>query len=313
MNFLITAVGSMASEATIKGLRDLYPESKIGATDIYPANWLWQSGIADSFCRVPEASDDSYISVLFDICVNNNIDFVIPLIDPEVDVLSEHFQTFEDAGITLCIPPKNAIDICRDKLIHHKKLKSKKNVHVIPTLTCLDAAIKKFGYPVICKPRKGRSSEGIIKIMNENNSFHSMDGLQNYLIQPYIHGDIYTADVVRDEFGNSTSVVRKELIRNKIGAGVTVEVMNHPELENISSEIASELEVTGVINIEYIFHDKTYFVMDINPRFSAGVHFTVLSGYNVVKNNLRVFLKQKIEPKPMLKEGLYYKSYRTHN
>ena len=303
----------MASDVTIKTLRDLYPKSKIIATDIHPAKWLWQSSLVDSFYCVPEAAGDDFISELLSICVKNDIDFVFSLIDPEVDILSEHHQTFHDAGIVLCMPRKKTIDVCRDKLNHFEKLGSEKSIHVIPTYTDLNTAIQEVGYPLIGKPRKGRSSEGIIKIMNEKNSTSSLPGMDNYVIQPFINGDIYTVDVVRDLFGNSACVARKELIRNVIGAGVTVQVLNHPELERISSEIASDLDVTGAINIEYIYRDNTFYVMDINPRFSAGVHFTILSGYNVVKNSLRVFSGQRIEPKPKIKEGIYYKSYRTHD
>lgn len=312
MNFLITAIGSMASHVTINVLRALYSESTVVATDIYPANWIWQSSMVDIFHRVPKAADNNYVSEFYNICVRNNIDYVFPLIDPEVDVLSDHHQKFNNSGIVLCMPGKEVVDICIDKLNCYEKFRYKKNMAVIPTYTDLNTARIENGFPLIGKPRKGRSSEGIIKIVNKKELTSFMAGLDNYIFQPFFNGEIYTVDVVRDRSGNSVCVVRKELIRNKIGAGVTVHVMNHPELESISSEIATELDVTGAINIEYVFFNNTYYVMDINPRLSAGVNYTILSGYNIVKNSLRVFNNQEIEPKPILKEGIYYKIYKTY-
>jgi carbamoyl-phosphate synthase large subunit len=35
--------------------------------------------------------------------------------------------------------------------------------------------------------------------------------------------------------------------------------------------------------------------MDINPRFSAGISFSILAGYDMVKNHLNCFMDNEIE------------------
>ncbi|TVQ04748.1 MAG: ATP-grasp domain-containing protein [Balneolaceae bacterium] len=312
MNFLVTAVGSLASDIIIKVLRENFHKSRIFGTDIYPKEWLWESSLVDQFFQVPLASDSSYINTLLQICSENQVNFIIPLIDPEVDSLSDSRQPFNYQNITLCIASKEMIKTCRNKLNLYNAFINDTVVSVIPTYLEPEPASKNHGFPLICKPLKGRSSEGVIKISDALMGSILPEHLNHTIFQPFISGDIFTVDAVRDRYGNCTCITRKELIRNKIGAGITVKVLKHSELEETTSYIAAKIDALGAFNVEFIFDGNKYYVMDINPRFSAGIEYTVLSGYDIVKNNLLAFMNEKIEPRGSLKEQIYLKHYHTH-
>jgi carbamoyl-phosphate synthase large subunit len=311
MNILVTAIGSMASAITLKKLREQNPGIKLIAADIFPKEWLWQSSLADVCYRVPKAVDTNYVPVIFDICAENRVDYVIPLIDPEVDILSKNQQLFLNEGITICTSKSETVENCRDKLKLWNNFQSKNGFHTIPTYSDIDAAISTHDFPLVIKPKKGRSSAGVFKVNNilevKDTILHS----DEIIIQPYLEGKIFTVDVIRDVHGNIVSVPRKELIRSNIGAGLTVEIIENLELENISSMIANHLKITGAVNIEFIRHDGRFYLMDINPRFSAGIEFTVQSGYDIVNNQINAFRNLRIEPKNEIKKGIYYKTYQT--
>ena len=313
MKFLVTAIGSMASDIIFNRLRKNFFDSKILGTDIYPKEWLWESRFVDQFFRVPPASDRMYIKKMFTICLENQANFLIPLIDPEVDILSENRQCFKDENITICISNKEMIETCRNKLNLFNAFKNDSVVSVIPTYTEPGPAFKTHGIPLICKPIRGRSSEGVIKISDIFMNNILPEHLNGNLFQPFITGDVFTVDAVRDRYGNCACIARKELIRNKIGAGITVEVMKHPELEELTSYLASKLDILGAFNVEFLFDGSTYYVMDVNPRFSAGIEYTVLSGYDIVRNHLLAFMNEKIDVGPIIREGIYVKQYQTHS
>ena len=59
--------------------------------------------------------------------------------------------------------------------------------------------------------------------------------------------------------------------------------------------ITEKLSIVGCINIEFIKFEGVYYLMDVNPRFSAGIAFSILAGYDVVKNHLNCFIGTEIQ------------------
>lgn len=63
------------------------------------------------------------------------------------------------------------------------------------------------------------------------------------------------------------------------------------------------------MNFEFIKAENGYFLMDINPRFSAGIAFTTKSGYNLVKSHLNCFINKDIEKPVDYPDMIIAKSY----
>ena len=110
--------------------------------------------------------------------------------------------------------------------------------------------------------------------------------------------------------GKNASVSREELLRTKNGAGLTVRICNDQKLQNLVSHIGERLNINGCVNMEFIGYYDNYYLIDINPRFSAGIAFSVLSGYDMVNNNLRCFMGKEIDPPINIEENLIIKKYK---
>jgi carbamoyl-phosphate synthase large subunit len=288
MNIAVTAIGSMSAEAVIKSLKK-NSANKIIGLDIYPKEWIATSKLVDFFYQLPLAQDPKYIETILEICALNKIDFLISLTDPEIDVLSIHSQNFKNKGINLCFPHPQSTEIVRDKFRVFNFFKQSDEILVIPTFDNLDKIdINKYNR-VIAKPRRGRSSEGIIRSSNIKNIRHSICKAKDYIFQPIIDGTFITVDTIRDEFNSHVSISRKELLRTINGAGIVIELFKDEELEIIVNKITDSLSICGCINIEFILCDGKYFLMDINPRFSAGIGFSIIAGYDFIKNHLNCF------------------------
>lgn len=290
MNVLITAIGSLAAEAVLLSLRE--NGHLIHGCDIYPSDWLFTAALVDRFYQIPKAFEPNYINTLQKIIKENTIDLVIPLTDPEVDVISQNRSVFENLNTKICIPDTQTVENCRNKS-NYKNVFT--NIYSIPILKWEEIKNKVFAFDIIAKPKRGRSSEGIFFIKSGDKVQSSKSDIDNYIFQKMIKGSIFTVDLIRDNFGNIVTIPRKELLRTVNGAGITVEVASNDEISSLAQNIALKLNLIGCINIEFIFDGEKYFLLDINPRFSAGIGFTLLAGYDLVKNHIKAHLNQEID------------------
>jgi carbamoyl-phosphate synthase large subunit len=151
-------------------------------------------------------------------------------------------------------------------------------------------------FPLIAKPKNGRSSEGIYYLQSLNDLNKNVNP-DHYIFQEVIEGPIFDVDYVRSRItGNDFALPRKELLRTRNGAGMTVQTVESEQLQQLACYIGKELDIIGCINFEFILNNDEYYLMDINPRFSAGIGFSKLAGYDFVKSHVQCFLDQDIDP-----------------
>ena len=311
---LVTAIGSLSADIIIKTLhRDGY---YVIGTDIYPREWVVDAGNVDEFYKVPLAAErDEYVNRLLKICREREIDFIFPLTDAEIDVLNESRDKFENIS-KLCMSDYKAISICRNKRKTTDVLRRTGICRMISDYDSEDVANRSLHFPIVSKPVDGRSSQGL-KIFEEEEEFyrfyHRVDS-KDYLFQPYITGNVVTVDVIRDKKTDQcVAVARKELLRTLNGAGLSVRVFRDRQLEKICTALAGALDITGCVNFEFIeTKDGIRYFLECNPRFSGGLEFSVMSGYDFVINHLRCFENRQIETEMCVKEHWISRKYEEY-
>ncbi len=303
MNILLTAVGSAAAQAVQKALKKA--KHKVYGCDIYPKEWLYRSEkFADVF-RVPLARDDEFVDHLSKLTKEHDIDMIIPLTDPECDVLAPHKAAFAAEGVIVACLGAELQVLCRNKARLPEKLKQ-----ICSTIPCLPTDSDfEDGYPYLLKPISGRSSQHqlIARSKEELKAFRNLRA--DYIIQPFIEGDIYTVDVVRDTAGNCMALARKELLRTVNGLGTSVKCYKKHELEEICAGIMQKLDIVGCVNIEFIGQGHKYHFLEVNPRFSGGVGFSLLSGYDFINAHVQAHLGKEISLHHKKKNRLIVQGY----
>ena len=94
------------------------------------------------------------------------------------------------------------------------------------------------------------------------------------------------------------------------GAGTSVYVFRDPLLESQCAALAEALDIRGCVNFEFIEKTETErYLLECNPRFSGGVAFSRMAGYDMVKNHLRCFAGGEIEPAGEIKNQYLVKRY----
>ncbi len=245
---VVTAIGSFSADIVIKTCKKM--GIRVVGCDIYPKEWIADSQNVDNFYQVPLAVDqEAYRKALMEICRREKAWGLLPLTDVEIDVLTGFREEFCREGITLCISGEECISLCRDKMKFYQFMKKNNMGNPILTKNLLEAEPDGIKYPLVCKPRDGRSSQGLrfVGSPQELENLKRLEGAERYIVQPKIEGRVVTVDVVRDpESGESAAVCRRELLRTLNGAGtsgaeryivqpkiegrvVTVDVVRDPE------------------------------------------------------------------------------------
>ncbi|MCE5343351.1 MAG: ATP-grasp domain-containing protein [Eubacteriales bacterium] len=275
---LLTAVGSASTAAVHRSLKAA--GYRVIGCDIYPKTWTVNAGEMDAFFTVPLASEtDKYLAALTKIVRSEKIDFVIPSTDVEVDVLCGHKEDFRALGATVCCPDRNVAELCRDKLRMAEALGTAGVCSVIPTYTAQTLPAD-LPYPLLLKPTHGRSSQGITVVGDPSELAFTLRSRTDAIIQPRLAGDIYTVDCARDTQGNVVTLVRRERLRAINGLGIAVDICPVHSLNAACRNIMDFVGIVGVVNMEFIHNGVAYSFLEVNPRFSGGVGFSVLAGYD---------------------------------
>lgn len=293
MKILVTSTGSVATDIVIKKLKQ--SGITIVGCNIYPKEWIVESCEVDVFYQVPPVSQkQEYLDSIKTICKRENINYIFPMIDYEIDLLNKNREWFELNNIILCISPKNSLDIIRDKYKLQKFVFENCPLTTsIPTKKFNDINEDTIKFPIVCKPFNGRSSQGLKYIYDrkELDDFKNSHDVSNFIVEPFIDGPIIVVEVIRQSKPHKVvAIPRREIISTPHGCSLTVLTFQDKKLEESSKVLADKLGIIGDVNFEYILSkDGNYYLIECNPRFSAGCEFACMSGYDCVTNHLKCF------------------------
>lgn len=291
---LVTAIGTAASTTIVSQLTRSGRYHVIGA-DIYPKHQVATSRDVNEFFVFPAAIRDleAYIDFVVAFCREHQVDFYFATIDEEVANLSAHRARLEEVGVRLCIPNDGLVMTC-----HYKDRFSDWIDANLPTIGT--KRYRRFAevaaYPVFIKPIEGRASIGCRKIEKKADAEDLLrTGLreEDYLIQEFHEGEIITVDLVRNaRTGQKQQIQRIERLRNASGCGIAVEIVDLPALRDICDALMEKLQLNGVVNAEF-FHQRgeageRFWIIEVNPRFSAGTSYSCLAGCDIVANAVQI-------------------------
>ena len=111
---LVTAIGSFSAVTVIESLKK--EGHRVIGCDIYPAEWVANSQIVDGFYKAPYATDrPAYMGFISEVCKKEDVAYVMPLTDVEIDLFRSWETAAEDTGAVICMSERRMLDICRNK------------------------------------------------------------------------------------------------------------------------------------------------------------------------------------------------------
>ena len=290
MNILITSAGRRVSlvQAFRNEAQKIDKNSKVYTVDVQPG-LSSACIISDGSFEVPMVTHPDYISTLTDICRRNNIDLLIPTIDPELPVLRKHKEQLEHSGVKVVISKKELIKVCQDKRNTVEFFRQKE----IPTPQIIEK--NDLRYPIYAKPRNGSSSEKnyIINDVSELWGHHFAD--ENLLFFEYLDHDLhdeYTLDLYYDRNSDLKCVVPRKRIEvrdGEVSKGLTEKNMTVTYVKEKLNHIPG---ARGCLTFQLFLNKENQKIsgIEINPRFGGGYPLSYIAGANFPKWLIREYV-----------------------
>lgn len=291
MNLLILSCGTR--NKVVQYFKRTFKEGKIVATDcseIAPA--LFE---ADKYYIVPRITADGYLDVILDICKKEQIDGVLSLIDPELNLLAKNHKLFDDAGVKII---GSSFELCERSLDKFKMYNWLREHCYNCAKSYMDreafyADLEKgeISYPVFVKPSCGSASIAISKAQDKATVDLLCTHSEGMMIQEFLKGQEIGADVYIDMISKKVvSIFTKKKIVMRAGETDKAVSFKDPKLFALIQKFVEESGFTGQIDIDIFDIDGEYYISEVNPRFGGGYPHAYECGCNhmaLIENNLK--------------------------
>lgn len=299
MNILIPNIGRRGY--LVDFLRESsYFEGKIYVSDCdRTASGLYGDNDGFFILSKPVDNEKKYVEEMLDLCRAQEIKLVIPVIDPELYILSRYKHLFEKNKITLLVSEQKVLEICYNKLDMNGFL-TELGYSVIQTYSSLSAFERALGeggisFPVIYKPiyGSGSTNTGVANNMDLLKSvFH--DGM---MIQEYISEAVeYGIDIFNTFNKTPIRCVIKRKVSMRSGETDKSYTIKNEKLTQFMTEMAKKLGHIGNLDCDVLEKDGTWYILDLNPRFGGGYMATHAAGENFLELTLRMAAGEKLLP-----------------
>lgn len=246
----------------------------------------------------PVENEELYVEKLIEVCKENDIGAIIPVIDPEVYILSGFRERFIKNGITIVVSDRNVLDICFNKLLMNDFLEKtgvsypKTYKSVSEFKSALDR--KEISFPVIMKPILGSGSVETYFIDN----MAKIEALfyDGMIIQEKLVGIEYGADTFNSFEGETLRCVIKRKISMRSGETDKSISVHNSEIQDLLLKIARELKHIGNLDCDIIISKGIPYVIDMNPRFGGGYPATHTIGVNLIGLLYRLLNGEFVSP-----------------
>ena len=314
---LITAAGNVYMPDTTACLKENgeRPLRLIGADLNEDATIL---RMCDAAYRVPRGDDPSYADALLEICRKEKVDVLLPIMSVELEILARNKARFEAAGTKVSVSDPEPLAIANDKLKLFDYLTKNgfpcagyRSVHSIEEM---EKAALDLGYGpnrVCVKATHGSGSRGF-RILEANRSkldafLHdkptsgiiSLEEMKeilaeatssaesqapafpSLLVMEYLPGAEYTVDLLADKGHVLTACCRKSLAMDG-SIMLSSLVTQNEQVLFLCTRVTEALGLEGNIGFDVRERaDGTPFLMECNPRATAGIPVFAKAGVNL--------------------------------
>lgn len=231
---------------------------------------------------VPKISDANYIPTLLEICKCENINILIPTIDTDLMLLSEHKNEFENIGTKVLVSAPDKIKVCRDKRLTGDFFK-KCGLNAPPTTD--DIKCYNCDFPAFIKPKDGSSSINAYKVEDFKNLEMYSKQIPDYIIQPFISGIEFTVDIFCGFDGEPIYITPRVRMATRAGEVLKTKICLDETIIDDMKNFVKYFKPCGPVTVQLIKDTVTNknIYIEINPRFGGGVPLSMKAGANSAK------------------------------
>lgn len=222
-------------------------------------------------------------------------------------------QYLDDLGVTILGTSADSIDRAEDRERFDQVLETCNIPRPLgDTVFTIDEAIvvaSKLGYPVLLRPSYVLGGQNMIIAYNENDVVEYMtiitaNVLENpVLVDKYMMGLEVEVDAICDGSDYLIPGIMEHIERAGVHSGDSISVYPAQNLSqqlratiiDYTGRLAKELNVIGLMNVQYVVHDSQVYVIEVNPRSSRTIpYISKVAGVPMVEIATRIMLGEKL-------------------
>ena len=270
VNILFTSVGRRVElmRAFRRAYSTLGIEGRIVATDIDPLAPALQE--VDCPYIVPRLDTTEYIPTLLEICQQEKVDLLFPLIDPDIPVLAANRPLFSKIGVQMAVVSPNAARLTADKWLTAQFFESLQLPSPRSWLPG-QSIPESLDYPIFIKPRHGSAAKFTFRVEGPDELRFFLRYVPDPIIQEFLPGPEITNDVICDLKGEVLGVISRRRIEVRWGEVAKGITLYDPDVTSKCIKIAQALPAVGPITVQCMMKDGVPHFTEINARLGGGV------------------------------------------
>ena len=323
ISVLLTGCGAPGAPGIIKCLRN-NGEREIRIIGVDMNENAGARGMVDVFRIVPSAASEDFIRQVLDICKEESVDVVVPIVTRELIKFSRSKELFEDKGIKVSVMDPDMLEIANNKVNLLNALKAAgincPEFKAASTLDQLKVAIRDLGYPdrpVCVKAAVGNGSRGVRIIdpsisrydlffgSKPNSMYISYDELiltlsekpsiPQMLVMEYLPGTEYSVDFLSD-MGKPIYAVSRRGLSVLTSNMMSLVIDNNTVVIDLCKQVVEALHLDGNFGFDLLYtrNDVRPYVLEVNPRLTAGVVACAAAGVNLPYLGIKKLLGEKL-------------------
>ena len=308
INILVTGAGSSVGQGIYKSLEQSSIKKKLFFGDISPIN----SGLYFSKFPIiiPKVEENNALNKIINIIKKNKIHVIFIGSEYEIEFFSKNKKKiFDKTKAKVCVLESEIIKLSNDKFLTYEFCK--KNNITTPK-TVLGSKIKKkkdkIKFPLLLKPKKGTSSRGFKFIKNKEELILQKKHFSNdYVFQEFIKNTDTLNELTCSAYvDKNKNIYGPIILKRKIKYGMTWIAKNHfdTKLKKIIFKILRKLDLSGVINLQFMMKNRKYYLIELNGRFSSSTYLRTIYGFNEAEYFLNEEILNKKLNRIKLKKGI---------
>jgi len=272
---------------------------------------------------------EAYLEWCLHFCRFRQIDFFVP--GKQLSAIVQHARLFEATGTRiLAAADATQFDILSSKADFYETSSSSgfrvpafEKVNEINNFERAYERLSGHGFTLCLKPNRSAGGSGFRILEKNKGDFRSLlagdlnhlspdlcrillrsgEVFPDFLLMEYLPGPEYSVDCLADKGRLLRAVVRKKPGR----PGGVQQLENSTPLYDFARILTQKHGLNFVFNIQFrMTRDGVPAVLEINPRFSGGIHIAALSGLNLPGWGLLLAMNPAKESQlPLTKTGIF--------
>lgn len=240
------------------------------------------SGFVDEFFQVPACSDPAYKNVLLELCEENAVDLIIPLIDTELATWAAFRQEMLRQGTMVMVSDAQTIGLCADKYRFGE--------HLAARDIATPELVKSFrevgpNDELVVKPRGGSSSLGISYVTAAELAL-AWPSADEWVVQRRVRGREYSVDAFVDPGGSVRSACVREQLEMRAGETSKGRSGGPAQVKDAAiAAVQSMPGAFGLLHMDLIVDGASGkpVVLEMNARFPGGYPLSHRAGSPAVR------------------------------